>query len=678
MQDETELKRILYLEDDHDIRLIAHLALSTLGGFEVLACESGAQALEAGPAFAPQLMLFDVMLPHMDGLETLRRMRDIQQMQSVPVVFMTAKVQDKEIAEYRRLGAIGVISKPFNSNTLADQLRGFWNARTSSAPAAEPDILGLAHTLREMAAAFGSQLPKRIMALEQLCLDHPGPEQMRLAIREAHALAGSGGTFGYANLSRYMHSLQELLQEYDQRNDFANPSFKSSFSRLISEVRSNALAPQRTIAEILGKSAVRAKPDLAATAGASKQVYVCDDDEDLGNNLAAHISSAGLKVQYFNSLDSLIQALQEESPDAIVLDIDFPEGRLAGVERLIVQDIPLIFISSHTDIWARLGAVRAGGQAYFIKPFECGDVVDRLSAMLDLQDTPAYKVMIIDDMADTAGITGNILTQAGMAVKTVTDPLLALQAIRDFTPELILMDMYMPEVSGQELAIVIRQDPTLTSIPIIFLSAEQNLHKQLTAMSFGADDFLLKSLDAQFLVRTVASKIDRYRELRRLMSTDGLTGLLNHTKTLERLNYELARAKRRHSAVSFVMIDLDNFKAVNDSHGHLVGDQILKRLAQVLKRRLRCTDIIGRYGGEEFAVILPDTKVEDALRVMEQLRIQFGDITHSAATTFAVTFSAGVAQAVNGENSAQYLIAAADRALYAAKRKGRNCVVADD
>lgn len=678
MQDEIELKRILYLEDDRDIRLIAHLALTTLGGFEVLACESGAQALDAGPAFAPQLMLFDVMLPHMDGLETLRRMREIPQMQAVPVVFMTAKVQDREIAEYRRLGAIGVISKPFDSNTLADQLHSFWNARTRSAPAAEPDMPGLAHTLREMAATFGSQLPKRIAALEQLCLDHPGPEQMRLAIREAHALAGSGGTFGYVNLSRYMHSLQELLQEYDQRNDFANPLFKTSFSRLTSEVRGNALTPQRTIAEILGKSALQVQSDAAAKSAASKRVYVCDDDEDLGRNLAAHVSSAGMKINYFNSLDGLIQALQEEIPDAIVLDIDFPEGRLAGVERLIVQDIPLIFISSHTDIWARLGAVRAGGQAYFIKPFECADVVDRLNAVLELHDTPAYKVMIIDDMADTAGITGNILTHAGMKMQTVTDPLLALQAIRDFNPELILMDMYMPEVSGQELATVIRQDPTLTSIPIVFLSAEQNLHKQLTAMSFGADDFLLKSLDSQFLVRTVASKIDRYRELRRLMSTDGLTGLLNHSKTLERLEYELARAKRRHSVVSFVMIDLDHFKAINDQHGHPAGDRVLKSLAQVLKRRLRCTDIVGRYGGEEFALILPDTKAEDALRVVEQLRKLFGDIAHSATPAFAVTFSAGVAQSVHGESPMQHLVAAADRALYAAKRKGRNCVVADD
>lgn len=122
----TELQRVMYVEDEPDIRAVAKLALEAVGGLQVLVCEGGEQALQQGPAFAPQLILLDVMMPGLDGPATLAALRAEPSLASVPVVFMTAKVQPHEVAHFLGLGAVGVIAKPFDPMSLSDKVRGFW------------------------------------------------------------------------------------------------------------------------------------------------------------------------------------------------------------------------------------------------------------------------------------------------------------------------------------------------------------------------------------------------------------------------------------------------------------------------------------------------------------------------------------------------------------------------
>ncbi len=123
----SELKRILYVEDEPDIRIVAQMALESLGGFTLQICEDGFQAVEKGPAFAPQLILLDVMMPGMNGPDTLKALREFEQLETVPVIFMTAKVQPAEIEAYLQMGAAGVIAKPFDPMTLGDEIREIWS-----------------------------------------------------------------------------------------------------------------------------------------------------------------------------------------------------------------------------------------------------------------------------------------------------------------------------------------------------------------------------------------------------------------------------------------------------------------------------------------------------------------------------------------------------------------------
>ena len=239
----------------------------------------------------------------------------------------------------------------------------------------------------------------------------------------------------------------------------------------------------------------------------------------------------------------------------------------------------------------------------------------------------------------------------------------------------ILLDIYMPECNGMELAKVIRQLDVFVGIPIVFLSAESNLDKQLFAMGLGADDFLTKPIQPQHLISSVSSRIQRSLILRSFMVRDSLTGLLNHTAIKDQLDREVAQTKRRGMPLSFAMVDIDHFKQVNDTCGHPTGDRVIKSLSRLLKQRLRETDMVGRYGGEEFAVILSNTDGETAAKVLDAIRRDFAQLRHLAdGKEFSVTFSCGIVDTSFFYDSTK-LCDAADRALYKAKHTGRNQII---
>ncbi len=534
-------------------------------------------------------------------------------------------------------------------------------------------------------AAFLQQLPATLAELEAAWQQlQPGgwdTEVIQQIERLAHKLAGSAAGLGYTGLGETARTVERFIKErLAQPAQAGQPA--QDLPRLgehIHALRLALLAPQREAGEreCLADTSLKITPSLQENRSA-QLIYLVEDDPLQANEVAAQVSYFGYTVRIFSRLDDMNAALQSEIPAAILMDIVFPEGKSAGIEAISALGktfpAPVIFISVREDLPARLQVVRAGGIAYFTKPLNTARLIDVLDQLTIREDPIPYRVLIVDDALVQANYNAMHLRKAGMEVEVVTDPMQLLLPLSEFHPDLILLDMYMPDCTGMELATVLRQMDAFVSIPIVYLSAETDREKQLEAVGLGGDDFLTKPIKPAHLVASVTSRVERYRKLRSLMLRDSLTGLFNHTKTRECLAQEVSRAARLGQPMAYAMLDLDHFKLVNDTYGHAAGDRVLRSLAQLLSRRLRSSDVVGRYGGEEFAIIFPNTSGQAAAGLMDELRVAFAKIRHrTGQAEFTATFSCGVAAYPDCATPAG-LSEAADRALYAAKRQGRNQV----
>ena len=408
-------------------------------------------------------------------------------------------------------------------------------------------------------------------------------------------------------------------------------------------------------------------------------IYLAFRDGDYAQRIIRQLEFFGFRAAAFDSPESLLTECQRHKPEAIVIDVDFGKaGTAAGIETVeSIQEkhetpIPILYISeSDGSIETRLRAVRSGGEEFFYQALDPGQLIEKIETYSYNHPTDPYKVLVVDDSRAQAKFMENVLQKAGMHSLVLTDPMEVIGALEDFSPEIIILDMYMPGCTGMELAKVIRQQDRLHSVPIIYLSAEEDVSKQLHAMSMGGDDFLTKPIDPKHLIATLHNRGRRARSLLALMIRDSLTGLYNHTHSLHLLENEINRAKQHGHPLSYAMIDIDLFKKINDTYGHPLGDRVLRSLSLFLKQRLRKSDHIGRYGGEEFAIIFPETSLKDARNVMNEIRENFSKLQQPAAgTDFTVTFSCGVA-AWDGETP-QEMCEKADRVLYEAKEGGRN------
>lgn len=411
-----------------------------------------------------------------------------------------------------------------------------------------------------------------------------------------------------------------------------------------------------------------------------RPVYIALSCATQAQHLSTQLAYFRVQSEVFVDAQTFKQAVIKRRPPVIILDVDFvePEYGLAlaqSIQPELDATIPVIFYSQHeAEALVRLAAVRAGGAGFMVGELETSGLLELVESFSRTSHFDPFKVLVVDDSKAQSLFIERTLNAAAIITRSVNDPTLALAQIMDFSPDLLILDMYMPECSGPELAKVIRQSERFVSLPIIFLSGEEDLGKQLNAMSQGADDFLTKPVMPHHLIATVRNRAVRARNLKARIVRDSLTGLYGHTHILQLLDDELVRAQKTGQPLSFVMLDIDFFKKVNDTHGHPAGDKVIKSLALYLQQRLRKTDHIGRYGGEEFALVLPNTCVNNAAKVVNEIRQGFAEISFPTQTQdISCTFSAGVARSMEGLDTMQ-LASLADEALYVAKNRGRNQV----
>jgi diguanylate cyclase (GGDEF)-like protein len=500
--------------------------------------------------------------------------------------------------------------------------------------------------------------------------------------RIIHNIAGSGATLGFSSLSKTARTLDTYLQPITRSGSLPTAEQLTYIGESIQVLARTFENPG--LRKDIFRHVHMPSEQIRSVEEDRRTVLLVEEDIRSAQNMAVQLGEFGYLVQVFDRPENIIEAVQKTVPAAIIMDAVFTGNDLSGVEavakihQMVEILLPVIFISTCSSLPARLQAVRMGGDAYFVKPVDIIDIVEVLDTLTRRDMPEPYRILIVEDEPQLADYYAIILKQAGMLAEVVTDPMQLMKSLCDFNPDLIVMDVYMSGCNGLELASVIRQMKEFVSVPIVFLSVETSISRQLDAMRLGGDDFLTKPIEPDRLTSLVISRVQRARILRSFMTCDSLTGLLNHSATKLRLDTEIARARRQNNNISFGLIDIDNFKQVNDTFGHTAGDHVIKSLSRLLMQRLRKTDIVGRYGGEEFAVILPDTDGPVAVAVMDEIRESFLKINHQKSSEcFTVTFSCGISCFPYCRDSSA-LINAADSALYKAKDMGRNRVVLAD
>ena len=532
--------------------------------------------------------------------------------------------------------------------------------------------------LQALCDDFALGLPAKldnINSIWQKSLSSKQVQDINDLIFHCHKLAGSGTSFGFKDISdlsrRVEVALIKLRDNANANQSIWSDSDLSEISILIDQL----LEQKNSISQSKIKSDIANKPTFKSEE-TKKLIYIHEKNSMLLKEIISKLEIYNYNVRLFVQLDELKQAFETQIPAALLIDLTlFKSDTKALLMKLKKEhDFSLIHLADSSNFKERLEAVRIGVDYYFTKPVDISNLIDTLDIISNTQSSLSSKVLIVDDSLSTSQFYALYLNNNGIETKIVTDPFEVMDTVIEFKPELILLDLHMPKCNGLELAAVIRQQENYISTPIIFLSGETDAQKQLQTLEMGADEFLTKPINIQQLVAVVKNKVIRYRQLSSYMHNDSLTGLLNHTSILSALETEISRAQRESNNVCYAMIDIDFFKKVNDTYGHHMGDMVLKSISRFLKQSLRITDIIGRYGGEEFVIILPDIDATQASVVLQKIldafyKIDFVHYNHK----FNVSFSCGIAD-LSSYPSSNEMIDAADKALYKAKEEGRHCI----
>lgn len=331
--------------------------------------------------------------------------------------------------------------------------------------------------------------------------------------RISHSLAGSGATFGFPEISERSRTIELLTDTFVNERRISTEE-NLQINKLIDQLE------QATISCVPGNiSAILTEPsDLQKKNRKGNRILLVEDDPLMAESLRDELLAKQYQVDHLSDTKNIYDYVAKNDPVAIIMDVVLPEGDMAGLDAVqALRDrgyhTPVIVISVRDDIESRLLAARTGAHDYLVKPFKTSDIVYTLDKITDKAPSEPYRVLIVDDDEPLCQFYSLVLEQAGMQARYLSNPLNIVTELEEFEPELILMDLYMPECNGSEIASVIRQYRKYDTAPIIFLSRESDLERQMEALALGGDDFIIKPVTPEQLSITAKTRAKRSRIL---------------------------------------------------------------------------------------------------------------------------------------------------------------------
>jgi two-component system cell cycle response regulator len=450
------------------------------------------------------------------------------------------------------------------------------------------------------------------------------------------------------------------------------------------------------------------------------RVLVVDDILSNVKLLEAKLSAEYFEVvSAFNGLECLAK-MDEALPDIVLLDVMMPGMDGFEVCRRIKNNpktahVPVVMVTALDQPSDRVAGLEAGADDFLTKPVDDAALFARVRSLVRLKmmtdelrmrettgqsmglvdpamtlmdANPTGRVLVIEDRPESVAWFASALSP-GHQVSSVDTFEEALVRVRGGDFDLIVVSLGMRGFDGLRLCSQLRSLPEGRNVPILVVVSDGDRRKLTQALEMGVNDYLTRPVDKNELVARVRTQLRKKRYADRLRHnvqlslemaiTDQLTGLHNRRYMSRHLDNLISAAGRSGKPLAFLILDIDYFKAVNDGHGHDIGDEVLKEFANRIAANVRGIDLACRYGGEEFVVVMPETEVSLAFTIAERLRksIETNPIVISRAPgKLNITISIGIAGSEGPADTAEALLHRADQALYSAKRTGRNRVVA--
>jgi len=427
-------------------------------------------------------------------------------------------------------------------------------------------------------------------------------------------------------------------------------------------------------------------------AAPNNRVYYLGADSILGLDLGSILNQKGLKLKTFESPDALASAARQAPPAVLILELGrLPPGRTldAFIDALMPEAAhrpELLCIAPAEDIETRLQAVRAGAQGLYVAPVPAADLAQKVIQVSGIGNADRYRVLVVEDDPAQAKYVALLLSNSGLVPRVLSQPLKVLEAIRDFRPDLVLMDLYMPGANGDELTAIIRDQDEFFDLPIIFLSSERDLDKQMEALRLGGDSFIAKPVQRKLLIESIDHRIRMSRWLRERRQAvnrrDSATGLLQKDLFLRQLDRCVRSPGAPGEGCGLLQIEIDSPQETLDRLGIDGTERLLRRLELRLSKHMTSEESATRLGDFSYALLARRDNALELTELAERLRTSLvappapGGAGEAADTADAgagtCTLSIGIGLFTPPADDAVTMISRGQKAAMAARLEGGN------
>lgn len=670
-------RTILLADEDQQLVLMLRSMLEGRG-YSVVHTATGRETLESARNSVPDMVIVGEQIGDIDGIGLILKLRKANG--GLKICFVSNQWRESELYQQltKECRVALIVHRPLKPSLFAAQIDSQFadtGMRMASGSEAEEK------TFLALRARFTEVLPMRLATIEDaidVAMHNRSDSTFAVEARRlAHNLKGTASSCGFDLVGEAAAHLERALAEAHANGAALKDTTWDEIEALFTSVQ------------------VQAATELKRNAPTTAQIEQLVDDSNMAKvllvapeNLVTDESALknGLPIKVIHGVsaaDALDKACRTTF-DAVVIDMEqSPQESLKLARELRgmagYESLPLAFITNGSQPADKTASMHAGASIFLEKPLEQQALRNAIEYLLQVRQGGRPRVLVVDDDDDFSNIISVALGKEGILVQSLSDPAKILASMEAFSPDLVLLDVMMPGVSGFDVCRKLRGTPRWQDMPILFLTAQTELDARLAAFDAGGDDYLPKPVAPVELLTRVKVRLERARLLKERADRDILTGLYLRRAFMEQLNALISEADRYNLNFTVALLDIDHFKKVNDTYGHLAGDRVLSYFGQLLKRRFRVEDLRGRWGGEEFIVALRHEGKPTTMGALGRVKDELfsNDFKGDHGEEFRVSFTAGLATFPVDGKTIESLVHAADSRLYKGKERGRNTIISE-